>query len=92
MEARQTERGFGFVVHDPYLPGADDPVRIVQESSAIGRYDDALDRPGSSYLWLGEAAHLDREEVAELVAFLQRWLVTGKLSPVHTAPSNSRVT
>lgn len=84
MKASQTERGFGFIEHDPYLPGQDDPVRIVQESSAIGRYDAAFDRPGSSYLWLGEAAHLDREEVAELVAFLQTWLATGKLT--HRPP------
>jgi len=52
---------------------------LVQQSSAVGDYDDAFDRPGSSYLWVGENTALDREQVAELRDHLNNWLKTGYL-------------
>jgi len=53
--------------------------RLVQESSAIGDYEDSSDLPGSSYLWVGQDHHLNREEVAELINRMQHWLETGRL-------------
>jgi len=53
--------------------------RLVSESSAIGDYDDSLARPGSSFLWIGNGHHLNREEVAELVAKMRHWLDHGRL-------------
>lgn len=56
----------------------------IGQSSAIGDYDDALQRPGTSFLWLGidryKRMHLSREHVAELVALMQYWLTHGTLS------------
>jgi hypothetical protein len=79
-----TQRGFVWLEHPPYTSYANDkrPVlqRLAAESSAIGNYDDALQKPGSSFLWIGEYHHLDREEVAEFVKHLQTWLATGRLN------------
>lgn len=78
MKCITSDRGFQLLVHDTY---GDQPeeTRLAGASSAIGDYDDSFDRPGSSYLWIGEHHHLDRVEVAYLVNFLQQWLDTGKL-------------
>lgn len=65
-----------------YLATTTDVLVVAQESSAIGTYEDAVDRPGSSKLWIGEGSHrphLDREAVAELRDSLTRWLSTGRL-------------
>lgn len=59
----------------------------VQASSIVGEYDDALDRPGTSALWIGvdrgdgtsERMHLSRDQVGGLAAMLHRWLTTGRL-------------
>jgi hypothetical protein len=53
--------------------------RLIQESSAIGDYENSFDCPGSSYLWIGQYHHLNREEVAELIARMQYWLKTGRI-------------
>lgn len=64
----------------------------LQQSSIIGEYDDAYDRPGSSCVWLGRdpdpadtqsstRMHLNREQVADLVDQLQCWLDTGAFAP-----------
>ena len=53
-------------------------VRLLQQSSAIRGYDDAIERPGSSCLWVGDVS-LNREEVRDLVRHLQAWLDTGSL-------------
>jgi hypothetical protein len=47
---------------------------LLQESSAIGDYDDALDNPGSSRLWVGKDWHLNRDEVQQLTSCLTHWL------------------
>ncbi len=54
-------------------------MRLVQCSSVVGNYEDAMQRRGTSALWIGESHHLDREEVRVLVGHLQRWLETGAL-------------
>jgi len=78
MIKKLTGRGFQVVVAETYPP--DETVsRVVQQSSAIGDYDDSFQRPGSSYLWLGESLHLDRDQVRELTVLMQNWLETGRL-------------
>lgn len=81
MEVTTSDRGFQSLTHPGYDTDKSRGVkRLVGQSSAVGNYPDSWDRPGSSYLWVGEHHHLNREEVAELVAVLQRWLYTGKLA------------
>lgn len=85
MNVIQSERGFEVLTHKTYpadllLEQYGEVSRLVQQSSAIGEYDDAMDKPGSSYLWVGDAHHLSREEVSDLVGYLNHWLETGKLS------------
>lgn len=79
MKILRSERGFPQLVHKLYVEevGADD--RLVSQSSAIGEYEDSMDKPGSSFLWVGSNHHLNREEVGEFVTYLQRWLETGSL-------------
>ncbi len=79
MKAEKTERGFIVVTHEKYQNKHGEMTRLIQESSAIGDYEDSFDRPGSSYLWVGQDHHLNREEVAELVTRMQHWLKTGRL-------------
>jgi hypothetical protein len=78
MTHSRTLRGFELVEHPNYPPDGTES-RLVQESSIVGDYEDALDRPGTSALWVGDHHHLNREEVAELVSRLQSWLSTGSL-------------
>lgn len=80
MILARTNRGFEIVLHAKYPPEPGDPIRLVQASSAIGDYEDSLEHPGSSFLWVGQDHHLNREEVAELVARMQTWLETGSLA------------
>lgn len=79
MRIEFTERGFPCVKHEVYPPGADKDDRVIQASSAIGDYEDSFDKPGSSFLWVSNTHHLNREEVAELITHMQRWLDTGYL-------------
>jgi hypothetical protein len=76
MRTIQTERGFIMV---ECRTNSGDYRRLVQESSAIGPYDDAIDNPGSSYLWVGEDHHLNREDVRELIRQLQHWFDNKRL-------------
>lgn len=74
MKLVQTDRGF------EWLMAGDAEIAVVRQSSAIDfENPTGLERPGSSYLWLGKA-HLNRAEVSELVDHLTRWLATGSLS------------
>ena len=78
MREFTSDRGFYFLLEPNYTePHAE--TRLVSESSAIGDYEDSLDKPGSSFLWVGANHHLNREQVAELAAYLQNWLKTGRL-------------
>jgi hypothetical protein len=83
MKAEKTVRGFVVVTHAKYPPDGTE-TRLAQESSVVGDYDDAFDRPGSSALWIGDNHHLNREEVAELILRLNHWLSKGRLA-VDTA-------
>ncbi len=79
MKLTHSPRGFEQLEHPTYLPRDRGRERLVAVSSIVGDYDDAFERPGTSALWVGECHHLNREEVAELVAHLQAWLTTGSL-------------
>lgn len=78
MQVKETSRGFRVIEH-PCYPQSGSVSRLVQESSAIGEYADAFEKPGSSYLYVGNNHHLTREEVAELVEHMRHWLETGRL-------------
>ena len=77
----KTDRGFEFfeLGDDRYNK------MVVQQSSAVGEYEDSFDRPGSSYLGVRfkdpdakiQMAHLSREEVAGLVTRCEAWLGSG---------------
>lgn len=79
MKTENTNMGFVVVTHEKYQNKPGKMTRLIQESSAIGDYEDSFGRPGSSYLWVGQDHHLNREEVAELIARMQYWLETGRL-------------
>jgi len=78
MKLEKTNRGFEWIGHPDYL--TNEPTRLVSQSSVIGNYEDSVDRPGSSFLWIGPDHHLNREEVTNLIAALQSWVETGSLS------------
>lgn len=81
MKVTKSDRGFEFLEHPKYLPEErGDCDQLASQSSAVGDYDDAMERPGTSFLWIGEDHHLDRKEVLQLVKHLNAWLDTGKLS------------
>lgn len=89
MEPTYTERGFA-IVDFTDINGHE---CSMQCSSAIGDYEDSMDNPGTSYLWLGmnknapphdrlktelsPRMHLDREQVSELVRLMSLWLKKG---------------
>ncbi len=77
-------RNFEELWHESYPPPASSSterrVVLAAASSAVGTYEDSMDRPGSSYLWIGLHHHLDRGEVQAFVRYLQRWVDTGHLS------------
>lgn len=81
MKAIKNNRGFIVVLEEKYqnIPG--EFTRLIQESSAVGEkcLEDELEKPGSSFLWVGEDHHLDRKKVKELVKRMQHWLDTGRL-------------
>lgn len=80
MQVTKTERGFELLREEGYPTEKSSGIhRLAQQSSAIGDYDGCGDLPGSSYLWIGEHHHLNREEVSQLVKHLQAWLATGSL-------------
>ena len=88
----ETPRGFGLVLFDD----ANCQKCSLQQSSAIGDANDACDRPGSSFVWLGVDSgnpgarmHLDREQVTGLIERLQAWVVTGDFGlPMEAADAN----
>ena len=82
MNAIQTERGFIIVQEEKYQNQPGEMTRLIGESSAIGDYEDSLDYPGSSYLWVGVDHHLNREQVRELIDRMQYWLKSKRLELV----------
>lgn len=80
MQTETSDRGFRHITHPGYpTDRSRGEQRLVSESSAIGEYDDAFDRPGSSFLWVGEHHRLDRDQVAELRDILTHWINHGRL-------------
>lgn len=90
MNLTTTQRGFQILEHPTYPPesGTAMSQRLLQQSSAVGDYADSWDKPGSSYLYVGESHHLDRDEVRRLVAHLQAWLETGSLELCRDNPES----
>ncbi len=81
MIVTKNERGFPSLCHDVHPPGKQADTRLLTQSSMISdEYPDAFCRPGTSYLWVGVTWHLNREEVAEMVKYMQNWLETGDLN------------
>ena len=85
---KTTHRGFTYV---GFVDALGEPATL-QCSSALGSYEDANAKPGSSYVWLGAdessvRLHLDREQVAGLIERLQQWLDFGEFR--DDADSNS---
>lgn len=78
MEVSENVRGFRYVDYPKYLEPHESK-RLIQESSAIGDYEDSFSYIGSSFLWFGEHHHLNREEVRQVIIFLQHWLDNGRL-------------
>ncbi len=74
-------RGFRRATADTYLDSENEPGNrlVVAESSAIGDYEDALKKPGSSFLWVGSYHHLCRGEIRVLAGLLLHWLQKGRL-------------
>ncbi len=79
MQYITTDRGFRQVLHPEYASREGKATPVVAESCVIGEYDDSMTRPGSSYLLVRSCHHLNRQEVAELVAAMQHWLDTRRL-------------
>jgi hypothetical protein len=84
MNVTRTPRGFELIEHPAYADAPGLSLRLVGQSSAVGDYPDALERPGSSFLWVGQH-HLSREQVRELALHLAHWLETGRLDPAPLA-------
>ncbi len=78
MKVEKSERGFEFLMHKGYPDPAS--TRIASESSVIGNYEDSMDIPGSSYLWIGDNHHLNRAEVQQLIHHLTHWVQHGTLN------------
>ena len=77
MKKEQTDRGFVVIKENNY-PDRNE-VRLLQESSAVGNYEDSLDNPGSSHLWVGSDFHLDRDQIKEMMTYMQYWLDNKRL-------------
>ena len=78
MTLTETRRGFRLIMHRTH---ANEPVetRLIQESSAMGDYEHSVAEPGSSFLWIGDRHHLNREEVVTLIQHMETWLDTHRL-------------
>ena len=79
MIVKNNCRGFQVLKHRKYADDENTETRLAQHSSAIGDYEHSMEQPGSSFLWIGEDHHLNKEEVAEFIVYLQNWIETGKL-------------
>ena len=78
MLGKDSKTGRGFSVVD--FVDANGQECSVQQSSAVGDYEDSVGRPGTSFVWLGvgeDRMHIDREQVRGLIDRLQCWLDTG---------------
>ena len=67
------------IVHETYPGNEGQDERIITESSAIGDYEDSLEKPGSSFLWVGRDHHLNREEIVSLALAMLYWAENSRL-------------
>ena len=74
MRIKVSDRGFRFLMAEKYQNMPGEFTKLLSESSAVGEYDDSFENPGSSYLWVGQDHHLNREEVAKMIEIMQHWL------------------
>lgn len=66
------------VTHENYPKK--DKITLVKASDSIAPYyDDALTRPKTSFLHIGNDVQLDRSEVGQLIKHLQTWVKLGTL-------------
>ena len=72
MISQKNDRGFIHIKHETYPEHQTSS--LIAESSKIGDYEDSFECPGSSYLWIGDNYHLNREEVLSLAECLLYWL------------------
>ena len=86
MKPTRTSRGFEMIV----FRDANGNECSLQQSSAVGDYPDAINRPGTSFIWLGRDGdlgnnrmHLSWELVSELLPHMKSWLDTGSLVIDH---------
>ena len=84
MKRYTTSRGFRGITHATHANEPEEK-RLIQESSAID-FDtkDGLNKPGSSYLWIGPDHHLNRKQVSALVAEMEHWLKNGRMKKMTT--------
>ena len=80
MRVEKTQRGFKVIVEEKYQNERGVFTRLIQESSAVGEHEDSFDTPGSSFLWVGQDHHLNREKVKELIVHLQYWVDNKRLN------------
>src|SRR5690348_18496440 len=79
MKVEKSERGFEYLMHKGYPDP--DLTRLASESSAINTdYEDGMDIPGSSFLWIGANHHLNRAEVQQFIHHLTHWVQHGTLN------------
>ncbi len=78
MKQAVSGRGFQYIEENSYS-NRPVPCRLLGQSSAIGNYEDSFDKPGGSFLWVGEKHHLNREQVEKVIVYMQNWLKTGNL-------------
>ena len=80
MKTIETARHFRQIVEEKYQNEHGEYTRLLQESSAIDfDCEDSLDNPGSSYLWIGQDHHLNRDQVKQLIEHLKYWLENKRL-------------
>lgn len=79
MKSVEMSPGFIYVLKEKYQNESGNMTRLVGESSAVGDYEDSIERLGGRYLWVGGDHHLNREEVRELIVRMQYWLDKGRL-------------
>jgi len=89
MRTKKADRGFVAVVEEKYQNKPGEFTRLMQESSAIGNYEDSFDIPGSSFLWIGQDHHLNREQIKQFIDHLQYWIDNKRLN-VDDAKSSGK--
>ena len=75
-DVEHTPRGFEVIYFDDH----NNQACRLQQSSATGNREEDIERPGTSFVWLGAAdysMHLNRQQAAAIAKLLSRWVATG---------------